>query len=231
MARSTRRSHGRSGAATHGLAWFVLGLLAVVTGLAFAGPRSVPGLASEAAERAAEAAAVRMTLERDVSPPTVPAAPARTVQPLLPDDQRELLLRPKGATRVVVPSVGIDALVSSVGYTFRDGQLQYDVPKREAGHYVGTAAPGQPGNVVIGGHVVNRGAAAVFAPLPELRAGEVIEVYRGDEVFRYSVVEIRIVAADATAVMSQTQDATLTLITCFPDDGYRERLVVIGKLL
>jgi len=91
--------------------------------------------------------------------------------------------------------------------------------------------PGQLGNSVIGGHVANRGGEAVFQHLPGVSAGDIIEVYSGDQMFRYSVTEIKVVAADATSVMSQTQDATLTLITCFPGQDYSERLVVVGKLL
>jgi len=79
--------------------------------------------------------------------------------------------------------------------------------------------------------VAQRGIHGVFEALPGVAAGDVVEVYRGDQVFRYSVIEIRVVAPDATSVMSQTHDATLTLITCFPDEAYQDRLVVRGKLL
>ena len=137
----------------------------------------------------------------------------------------------RGATRVVVPSVGIDSEVRSVGFTFQNGELRYDVPRLEAGQYVGTAEPGQAGNTVIGGHVATRGDAAVFQHLPGVNVGDIVEVYSGDRKFRYSITEIKRVAADATSVMGQTQDATLTLITCFPGQDYSERLVVIGKLL
>ena len=85
--------------------------------------------------------------------------------------------------------------------------------------------------MVIGGHMARRGATGIFAALPKVVAGDVVEVYRGDSVYRYSITEIKVVAADATDVMSPTQEATLTLITCFPEDNYAERLVVVGKLL
>jgi len=132
---------------------------------------------------------------------------------------------------VVIKSVGIDAAVRPVGYVFQGGKLEYDVPRIDAGEYVTGAQVGKRGNAVIGGHVARRGVPGVFAKLPHVVAGDVVEVYRGDRLFRYSVVEIRIVAPDATSVMSQTQDATLTLITCFPDEQYQDRLVVVGRLL
>jgi sortase A len=118
-----------------------------------------------------------------------------------------------------------------VGLVYRDGALQYDVPRIEAGQYAGTAAPGDAGNTVIGGHVARRGGLGVFASLPGVAVGDVVQVFRGERVFRYFITEIKVVAADATDVMSPTQEATLTLITCFPDDQYAERLVVVGRLL
>ena len=221
----------RRNAATHVGAGFVMGLLAMVIGFAFAGTGLEASPTSEAAQLAASYTAVRMSQDPQVRP----SADEPPVQPVLPQpflgSDGELLLRPAGPTRIVIQSIGIDALVSTVGYTFQAGVLEYDVPRREAGHYVDSAGPGERGNVVIAGHVANRGGKAVFKQLPEVRAGDVVEVYRGDEVFRYSVTEIKVVAAEATSVMGQTQDARLTLITCFPERDYPHRLVVIGKLV
>ena len=229
--RGRRRSAGRrASAATHATAGFILGLLAVVAGVTFAGTGEEEPVLSEAAEQAAAVTAFRIAVSGDATPEPL-QTPVDVVepQPFLPDGQA--LFDPRHATRVVVESVGIDSAVSAVGYTFQGGSLRYDVPRLEAGQYVGTAQPGQTGNSVIGGHVATRGGTAVFQHLPKVKAGDIVEVYSGDQKFRYSITEIKIVAADATSVMSQTQDATLTLITCFPGQDYSERLVVIGKLL
>mgnify|MGYP002634520569 CR=1 FL=1 len=228
--RSGRPAGRRATGTTHALAGFVLGLLAVVAGITFAGTGREQPLLSEAAIEAASVTAFRIAVGGDAAPePLTVAVESVAPQPFLQAD--ETLFNVRGATRVVVQSVGIDSEVRSVGYTFQNGRLRYDVPQLEAGQYVGTAAPGQPGNTVIGGHVATRGNTAVFQHLPDVKAGDIIEVYSGDRMFRYSVTEIKVVAADATSVMSQTQDATLTLITCFPGQDYSERLVVIGKLL
>ena len=239
MSRSTRprptvrngRPAGRGAShVTHATAGFVLGLLAVVAGITFAGTGQEQPILSEAAEEAASVAAFRIAMSGEATPEPL-EAPVEPVQPqpFMPDGQSVFNVR--GATRVVVPSVGIDSAVRSVGYTFQNGRLRYDVPRLEAGQYVGTAAPGQVGNAVIGGHVATRGSGAVFQHLPGVKAGDIVEVYSGERMFRYSITEIKVVAADATSVMGQTQDATLTLITCFPGQDYSERLVVIGKLL
>jgi LPXTG-site transpeptidase (sortase) family protein len=219
----TNRRHG-----AHAAAGFVIGLLAVSTIFLFGGQRVETGPVSEARQHADVAAAVRLSFDPDARP-----VPARTIatEPVPFAEDGAPLITNRHATRVVISSVGIDADVRPVGYAFSDGRLRYDVPRAEAGQYVGTGQPGRPGNTVIGGHVAQRGGSGIFAALPRVAAGDVVEVYRDATVYRYLVTEIRIVAADATSVMSPTQDATLTLITCFPDDNYSERLVVVGKLI
>lgn len=211
----------------------VLALLAVSSGFLMAGTGLERSPAGAAQQRAAAGAAARIASGGGTRPQAAawrPAAPAEA-DPVEFTGGTRAALNSAFASRVVIRAVGIDAAVQPVGLVFTAGKLQYDVPYVEAGQYAGTAQPGRPGNIVIGGHVSRRGAPGVFARLPRVAAGDVVEVFRGDQVFRYSITEIRVVASDATGVMSQTQDATLTLITCFPDDQLRERLVVVGKLM
>jgi LPXTG-site transpeptidase (sortase) family protein len=212
------------------MAGFTLGVVAVAGGFLFAGPAGV-GPQSEAARVAEQVTAVRMAIDPSTRPSAEATSEAVSAEPIAFDDDPAALFSNQHATRLVVAAVGIDAEVRPVGLVYRSGKLEYDVPRLEAGQYTGTARPGDPGNVVIGGHVAQRGIHGVFEALPGVAAGDVVEVYRGDQVFRYSITEIRVVAADATDVMGHTQEATLTLITCFPDDGYRERLVVVGRLM
>lgn len=225
------RTPARQRSSVHALAGFTIGLLAVSTGFLFSGNAGA-GPMSDAAEHAARAAGTRIALQADARPS---AEPVRMVSsmPVAPQtfSGDGTLFAPQSATRVVVRSVGIDTPVRPVGYVFQEGRLEYDVPRIDAGEYVTGAQVGKPGNAVIGGHVARRGQPGVFQNLPNVVAGDVVEVYRGDRVFRYSITEIRIVAPDATSVMSQTHDATLTLITCFPDESYQDRLVVVGRLL
>ena len=223
MARSGFPRSGR-GAARLGLA-----LLAVVAGVAFAGAGPEAGPPVEARDGAARAAAVRVALDIPLFEPAPPAAEAVQPQPLLAGEDQVRLAR--SATRVRIPSVGIDTEVRTVGYVFREGELQYDVPRVGAGQYPGSAPPGQPGNTVIAGHVASRSGPAVFRDLPQVRVGETVEVFRGDQVFRYLITEIRVVAPEATAAMAETDDATVTLITCSRDQNFRQRFVVVGKLL
>ena len=86
---------------------------------------------------------------------------------------------------------------------------------------------GESRNTPMGGAELLRQAAEHASGL----LGETIEVFRGDQVFRYEVIELRLVPADAIEVMQAAGGATVTLITCSLDDNYKDRFVVIGKLI
>jgi LPXTG-site transpeptidase (sortase) family protein len=226
MASTHKPGRGSYAAATASLV--VLSLLA---GFAFAGTGGESAPPSEARDHAASVAAVRIALggaqAQPAAEPPLAAAPAAV--PLIAGADH--VVAPQTATRVRVPAIGLDAEVRAVGYTFEQGQLQYDTPRHEAGQYVGSAAPGEVGNTIIAGHVATRGGNAVFQHLPDVSVGDVVEVERGVELYRYQVTELRVVAPDQIQVMAATSDATLTLITCFPDRNYEDRLVVIARLL
>lgn len=185
-----------------------------------------------ARQEAEQVAAFRMSLGGDPIAAIEAAASAAGVPSPLPLlTGVDVVPRPDHATRLRVESLGIDAEVRPVGVVFRDGALRYDVPRVEAGQYAGTGEPGRPGNVVIGGHVSTRGAPGVFRTLPAIALGEVVEVFQGEQVYRYEVRSIRTVSPDDVSVMAATSDETLTLITCYADDDYSSRVIVVAKLI
>jgi len=120
------------------------------------------------------------------------------------------------------------------------------------GHYVGTALPGQPGNVSIAGHRVGRGSP--FLDLDTLRPGDPIVVEVADGWFTYRVLGDqatgdpadpggipgqRIVTPAQVEVIAPTPGgaadaaptgAYLTLTTCHPRYSARQRLVVHAVL-
>lgn len=134
-------------------------------------------------------------------------------------------------TRIVVPSAGVDAAVSEVGVTLRDGKAVWETAWRSAGHHIDSAMPGQPGNMVITGHVsvADSSNLAVFAELDRVEEGDIVEVYSGDQLYRYSVSKIVTVPPSAVKLLRSDMTATVTLITCTPD--LKQRLVVIGTLV
>jgi len=127
--------------------------------------------------------------------------------------------------RLVVPSVGIDTRVTTLGVT--NGAWQS--PSYGAAYLTGTAWPGHAGNEAITGH--DDADGAVFRRLGGLRAGAEALVYAGARVYRYRVTALRVVAPTAVEVLRPTRGATLTLITCTPYLVDTERLVVRAELM
>lgn len=109
------------------------------------------------------------------------------------------------------------------------------VPLWEAGHYIGSARPGEKGNMVIVGHV-RRGL--VFNHLIGAKLDDLISIY--DEAGRrydYKIAQIELIpVAGATKEQinqgllytAPTSDERISLITCYPETSYANRLVVIG---
>lgn len=146
-------------------------------------------------------------------------------------------------TQLRIPHIQIDAAVIGVGRTATGAM---DAPSSHAIHspywtsvfwYTFGAAPGQPGNAVIAGHV-NRvgGDPAVFWPLGHLAPGDDIFVQniQGQELH---FVVSRVVSYPANApstedlnvIFGPTSGHHLNLITCsgaWTGSGYDTRLVV-----
>jgi sortase A len=165
---------------------------------------------------------------------TPPAGPTETLAAAAPLAEAALvapLLMGGLPTRIAVPGLGIDAPVAEVGVFMQDGHPQWETAWRAAGHHLDSALPGQPGNMVITGHVsvADRANLAVFSKLDKLAPGDVVEVYSGDNVYRYAVSNISIVAPTAVKILRSKEGSTVTLITCTKD--LKHRLVVVGTLV
>ncbi len=83
---------------------------------------------------------------------------------------------------------------------------------RGVGHVEGSAPPGSAGNVAIAGH-----RDGFFRGLMHLTKGDTIEIATLTEFHTYHVNEISIVDPLDVSVLEPTSEATLTLITCYPD--------------
>lgn len=139
--------------------------------------------------------------------------------------------RPGTPTWIALPELGIDARVQEAGLVLRRGVPTWEIVADAVAHYDGSAVPGEPGNVVMAGHLntpLSR-QGAVFRALPQARVGQLIHVWSGETRYTYTVDSVRIVAPADTSAMAPTEEATLTLITCYPDYDFSERLVVTAK--
>jgi LPXTG-site transpeptidase (sortase) family protein len=133
-------------------------------------------------------------------------------------------------SRIVIPAANVDAPVTEVGVVVEDGVPRWETAWRAAGHHIDSALPGQPGNMVITGHVsvADRRNLAVFASLDAVAPGDAIEVYSGASRYAYIVRDVLVVEPEAVHVLRSDSAATVTLITCTRD--LEHRLVVVGVL-
>ncbi len=141
--------------------------------------------------------------------------------------------RPDQPSRIVIPSIGLDARVAEVGIVVENGKPVWETAAFAVGFHRGTALPGTRGNTVMAGHISSPVSKKgdIFRRLPETRIGDRVEIYVGERRFTYEVAEVRTVAPTTVQVLNPTPDATLTLITCYPNYNYSKRLVVVGKLV
>lgn len=102
-------------------------------------------------------------------------------------------------------------------------------------HYNESAKPGQIGNVFLVGHssdyVWSKGKyKTIFSLLPKLTAGDEIKITNQGVDYIYQVKETKIVAPTDIDIIKPTDDATLTLMTCWPIGTSQKRYVVVAKL-
>lgn len=95
------------------------------------------------------------------------------------------------------------------------------------GHIDGTAAPNSPGNCCVAGH-----RDTSFRFLGDLRVGDVLWLETQGAQIDYRVTERSVRSMWDDSVLRRTLNSRLTLITCWPLDGWvpgPERLVIVAE--
>jgi sortase A len=105
--------------------------------------------------------------------------------------------------RIDIPRLDLSAIVFE---GTSDGTLA-----RGVGHLSGSAGPGERGNLVLAGH-----RDSFFRDLRGIRKGDEVTIESPHGEFEYQVESTEIVQPDQTEVLKPSEDATLTLITCYP---------------
>ena len=169
----------------------------LVAGAAVAGRQLLPG--GKTSQSATTA----------VGGPVVP----RAVSTATPEAASKPVAAP---ARLSVPALGVDADVEAVGV---DGQGRMGTPSRpeHVGWYRQGAAPGQPGNAVIDGHLDWTSGPAVFWQLHRLRVGDEAFVTGSDGTrLRFVVDSVSTIAYDANVdgLFVTLGPPTMTLLTC-----------------
>ena len=199
-------------ATTGSRSWLVAsGLVVVAGGVAWFGMST-----TSSADSAPHASAIVETVAPAADEPG--PAPQQKLEGSLP-------------TRLVVQRAGVDAAISEVGIVKEGNSLTWETAWRAVGHHMDSARPGQPGNMVLTGHVsvADRRNLAAFAGLNRVAAGDIVEVYSGETVYKYSVSKVTVVAPASVKILRSDHTSTVTLITCTAD--LKNRLVVTANLI
>ena len=119
-----------------------------------------------------------------------------------------------------IPSIKLSqALVEGIS----DEVLQYFL-----GHFPDSAKPGEKGNFSVAGHRVSDYTDA-FINLYKVKEGDEVIVKTSDKKYTYVVEENFIVEPDDMSVLEDTNEATMTLVTCTV--GAKQRVIVKGRLI
>lgn len=146
------------------------------------------------------------------------AAPAGSVQAARASTSSG---KPAPTGRIEIPSIGLNHPT----YEGIDlGTLKYG-----PGHWPGTPHPGQRGNTVFPGHRTTN--TRPFWDIDRIPVGADVIFTTPAGRFTYKVTQSLIVGSRDTWVVSQTPDATFTILACHPKGSAKQRYVVKGKLV
>jgi sortase A len=164
-----------------------------------------------------------------------PPAPGRAPEPgeagELPEELLPALLAyaplptpapgPELALRIRIPAIGVD-------HPIVQGD-DWEQLKLGVGQHVGSADPGQPGNVVLSAH--NDIYGEIFRHLDRLAAGNEVILSTASRDYIYVIEGMQIVEPSDVWVMGPTDTPQLTLISCFPFRINTHRIAVFGRLV
>lgn len=124
------------------------------------------------------------------------------------------------ARQIQIPAIGLSAPV-----VLGDGWEQL---KKGVAQHVGTANPGEIGNLVVSAH--NDIFGELFKDLDKLKTGDTIILTTQDRSFTYVVTGTQIVEPTRVDLMAPTPEKTLTMISCYPYRIDTQRIVVTAIL-
>jgi sortase A len=127
---------------------------------------------------------------------------------------------PEQAIQIQIPVIGVDAPVVQ-----GDGWEQL---KKGVAQQIGSANPGQSGNMVLSAH--NDVFGEIFRYLDQLKPGDKFIVYTPQNAYTYVVSDIKIVEPTDVEVMAPTPNPTATLISCYPYMVDNKRIIVQASL-
>jgi sortase (surface protein transpeptidase) len=142
------------------------------------------------------------------------------------------------ATRIIVPSIGVDSTVDELEILDLGGSRAYETPDHTVGHIPETANAGEAGGSWFFGHTESPtlGEGSVFFNLqkiPEkLRNGEDVFIITGNGLNQhlYRATSSQVVRGSEMQLYD-TGKATIHLVSCVPRLVYDHRLIITGELV
>lgn len=139
--------------------------------------------------------------ERSQRPPLAPALVE--ANRAMPESPGMAGRRGSPVGRIEIAAIGLSAMIL-------EGADKRTL-RRGAGHVPGTALPGERGNVAIAGH-----RDTFFRALRNIRKDHQITLTTLSGSYRYRVDSTNVVAPEDTEVLDHSEEAILTLVTCYP---------------
>ncbi|MBE2201060.1 MAG: sortase [Anaerolinea sp.] len=128
---------------------------------------------------------------------------------------------PEQARRIQIPAIGVDSPIVQ-GDT-------WDQLKKGVGQHIGSAQPGQTGNLVLSAH--NDIFGEIFRYLDKLSPGDEIVIATDIQEYTYVVRALDTVKPTDVHVMDPTDFPGATLISCYPYQVNTHRIVVFADLV
>jgi sortase A len=129
---------------------------------------------------------------------------------------------PEQARRIQIPAIKIDSPVVQ-------GMYDWEQLKKGVAQKIGSAGPGQVGNMALAGH--NDIYGEVFRNLDKLSPGDEITVSTERQSYTYIVRDTKVVDPTEVWVMEPTEYASVTLISCYPYRVNTKRIAVFADLV
>ncbi len=127
---------------------------------------------------------------------------------------------PSQARRIQIPAIHVDASIVQ-----GDGWEQL---KKGVGQHLGSADPGDTGNIVLSAH--NDIFGEIFRYLDDLEDGDEIVLHTQQRVYTFVVFNTEIVEPTQVEFLGTTEQHTVTLISCYPYLIDDQRIIVQAHL-
>ena len=165
--------------------------------------------------------------------PTIPDG----FEPVDPSDLVHAATSGERALRMRIPSIDLDASVSELEIRDLGDSREWSTPDKVVGHIPTTAKPGESANGWYFGHLDNflSNEGDIFRRLPEISSmiqNDPVDIFltTADAEYMYRVTNTQQVHRDEL-YLAQSDNAQISLVTCWPFRVYDHRIVVSAVLI